>query len=288
VLTRWSDETGIGVDSLAVVSWNTHVGGADIAGLVEDLRGGSLTGAPVTHFVLLLQEVHRTGSEVPHDTLGNAPRRIESRPPGGARLDIVETAHRLGLDLYYVPSMANGRAATAGTAEDRGNAILSTLPLGALAAIELPYEAQRRVAVAATVQGTTADGRLWRLRVASVHLDHRSRWSRLLATFGPGRRRQAGALAAALESDGPAAVGGDLNTWSLAPLEGALPLLQRSFPSPMRGSDPTFAAVGGVRWRLDHLLFRLPDGQPARARRLDDRRGSDHHPLLGWVRFISP
>ncbi|MDH3197701.1 MAG: hypothetical protein OEO21_05620, partial [Candidatus Krumholzibacteria bacterium] len=32
------------VDSLAVVSWNTHVGGGDVIGLVAGLRSGELTG----------------------------------------------------------------------------------------------------------------------------------------------------------------------------------------------------------------------------------------------------
>ena len=37
--------------------------------------------------------------------------------------------------------------------------------------------------------------------------------------------------------------------------------------------------------RLDHLLFRIPDGSEARVQRIEERYGSDHHPLVGVVRF---
>jgi endonuclease/exonuclease/phosphatase family metal-dependent hydrolase len=280
---------GDGVDSIAVISWNTHVGGADIVGLVEDLRAGAFTrGEPVRHFVLLLQEVYRAGADVPRRPDAPAPRRIAPAPPGGApRFDIVETARRLGLELYYAPSMANGRASP-DWAEDRGNAILSTIALTDLAAIELPFEAQRRVAAAATLRGVTTSGRPWRLAVASVHFDHRSRPSRLLASLGAGRRRQAVALLDALDAADACVIGGDLNTWSLQSLEGAVPALERVFVTPAGlGAQPTFATPWGFHRRLDRLLFRVPDGQAARARRLNDRRGSDHHPLLGWVRLDS-
>lgn len=118
--------------------------------LVQDLRAGRLTGGrPVPHFVLLLQEVHRAGPQVPPTESESVPRRIAANPPGGARVDIVEAARRLALELFYVPSMANGWESA--PAEERGNAILSSLPLADLAAI--PYEAQRRVAVAPRFEG---------------------------------------------------------------------------------------------------------------------------------------
>src|SRR5687767_5557567 len=54
------DSTSVPVDSLAVVVWNTNVGGAEIARLLADVRSGDLSGGePVPHFVLLLQETHR-------------------------------------------------------------------------------------------------------------------------------------------------------------------------------------------------------------------------------------
>jgi hypothetical protein len=47
-----------------------------------------------------------------------------------------------------VPSARNGPQTIAAEREDKGNAILSTLSLKDLIAIELPFEAGRKVAVA--------------------------------------------------------------------------------------------------------------------------------------------
>ena len=79
------------------------------------------------------------------------------------------TSRAPGSDRVYVPSMRNGGLTSK---QDRGNAILSSLPLDELSAIELPFERQRRVAIAATVAGHTRAGTPWSLRVASVHLDN--------------------------------------------------------------------------------------------------------------------
>lgn len=270
-------------DSLVVLTWNTHVGGGDIAGMVRDLRAGRYTdGVPVSQFVLLLQEVYRASADVPMTSAGAAPRPQHVSSYGNKRVDIVETARALGLGLFYVPSMANGRSAS-GLPEDRGNAILSTLPLRDLAAIELPFEAQRRVVAAATVSGTTATGAPWTLRLVNVHLDNKSRPSRLLQSFGGARTRQARALVKVLGNDSASVVGGDMNTWSLGFMEGAVGVLQQHFPLPANHpTEPTFAS-GGLR--LDRLMYRLPAKQTAETRRLDDRHGSDHHPLLGTIRF---
>ena len=51
--------------------------------------------------------------------------------------------------MLYAPSMRNGESAGGG--EDRGNAIVSTLPLADPTVIELPLERQRRVVVAASI-----------------------------------------------------------------------------------------------------------------------------------------
>jgi endonuclease/exonuclease/phosphatase family metal-dependent hydrolase len=279
-----ADTTVAGASSLVVVTWNTHIGGGDIPGLVQDLRAGAFTdGTPVDHFVLLLQEVHRASTEVPSDGRAARPRAIHTAPASAARTDIVETARALGLELFYVPSMANGRAAATGLPEDRGNAILSSLPLHDLTAIELPFEAQRRVAAAATVRGSTAAGTPWTLRLVNVHLDNKSRPSRLLQSLGGGRARQARALVEAIGDDSATVVGGDMNTWSMGFMEGAVGVLARHFPLPLQHpTEPTFA-VGGLR--LDRLIYRLPAAHSAETRRLTDRRGSDHHPLIGTIRF---
>jgi endonuclease/exonuclease/phosphatase family metal-dependent hydrolase len=277
---------GIGfLDSLAVISWNSHVGGGDLTRMVGDLRAGRLTGGvPLRHFVLLLQEVHRADAELPRAVAGaRVPSRVEGEPATGVRRDIVTTARELGLSLYYIPSMRNGVGLSAEPAEDRGNAILSTLPLSELRAIELPFEAQRRVAVAATIRGSGRHGE-WELQLTSAHLDTRSTGSRVLASLGAGRRRQAEGLLTGLQDDVPTVVAGDLNTWSLEPLESAVPFLRAHFPqTPIGPEESTFSTGWGYSRRLDHMFFRLPDGWQARYARVDDRYGSDHHPLLAWV-----
>ena len=287
ILTQ--DAAPVPVDSFALVSWNTHVGGGDLPGLVRDLRRGEFTDRrPVEHFVLLLQEVHREGADVPRNPNASAPRRIAASPPEGPRKDIVATAKQLGLNLYYVPSMANGLSTGDVTPEDRGNAILSTLPLTELGAIELPYEKQRRVVATASVTGRASTGEPWELRVMSVHLDHRSRNGRVWQSFGGGRARQARALVATLDTAHATILGGDLNTWSLGPLEGAIGILEDHFPVPAGYSpEPTFGTASGLGgMTLDRLMFRLPAPWSAVSRRIDDRYGSDHHPLLGWVRLL--
>jgi endonuclease/exonuclease/phosphatase family metal-dependent hydrolase len=272
------------LDELVVVTWNVHVGGGDLVRFVEDLRSGAVTGRPATTFVLLLQEAYRAGAEVPSPDSDRLVPRIDEAPPSGKREDIARVARRLGLHLFYAPSMPNGRSADAGSlAEDRGNAILSTLPLTELGALELPFEVQRRVAVSAVVGGITGDGRPFTLRLASGHLDTRSRWSRVLDSFGTGRGRQASALGAWLDSES-VMLGADLNTWSLGFLEEALDVLYARFPQSVRVSEATYSAAGVLGRRLDHLLYRLPEGT-VDVRRVPSRYGSDHNPLVGVVRL---
>jgi endonuclease/exonuclease/phosphatase family metal-dependent hydrolase len=267
------------LDSLVIVTWNVHVGGGDLFGLVNDLRQGVFTnGQSVEHFVLLLQEAHRAGVAVPRvPRAGAYPERILERPPSGERLDIIETAARLGLYVLYVPSMRNGLSEPA---EDRGNAILSTVPLDQTAAIELPYEAQRRVAVAAAVRGRDRSDSEWSLRVVSAHLDSRSRFTRILDSFGRGRARQARALSDAL-TEPAVVVGADLNTWSFERTESAVALLHASFEDTPPASEPTYH--GRLSRKLDHFLARLPEGWSASVRRAGTPYGSDHYPLIGVV-----
>jgi endonuclease/exonuclease/phosphatase family metal-dependent hydrolase len=275
-------------DSVLVITWNVRVGGGDIAAFVTDLRRGRLNGGvAVDHFVLLIQEAYRAGGAVPALQPGaRTAGRIAAVPPDGERADIVTTAAELGLHVFYVPSMRNG-AAGIDSHEDRGNAILSTLPLSDPAAIELPYEAQRRVVAAATVDVPTSTGQVWPLRFASMHLDNRSRLARGLATLGPGRGRQARALVQALAADPIAVVGGDVNAWAFGPFEVAPRILRRFFADAAEhdGKPTHFAA--GLGWRLDELFFRGTRVSMAGAERVDDRYGSDHHAVMAWVRFAA-
>jgi endonuclease/exonuclease/phosphatase (EEP) superfamily protein YafD len=88
----------------------------------------------------------------------------------------------------------------------------------------------------------------------------------------------------ALPVDAPTVLAGDLNTWSLGPLESAVDFLVSRFPdSPPPPDGATFGTDWGYSRRLDHMFFRLPAGWTARYERVEDRYGSDHHPLLGWV-----
>jgi hypothetical protein len=283
-LTDHAGLPGGAVDGLVVATWNVRVGAGDLQEFVSDLRRGALTGQPEPSFVLLLQEAYRVGAEVPLSE-SRLTSRIEIAPPSGERMDVVELASRLGLHAFYVPSMPNGVAEADGSQpEDRGNAVISTVPLRGLAAIELPFEAQRRVAVVATVAGSTSDGTPWSLRVASGHLDTRSRWSRFLDSFGAGRARQARALERGVTGD-TVVLGADLNSWSPGFLEGALDVLYDRFPDTRAVTDPTFHAAGVIPRRLDHLLLRLPDNYAVQVQRIEDRYGSDHHPVVGVIRF---
>ena len=57
--------------------------------------------------VVLAQEVYRTDSAIPVDPGRHAARRPAARA-GHRREEIVDTAHALGMNLRYSPSMRNG------------------------------------------------------------------------------------------------------------------------------------------------------------------------------------
>ena len=258
-----------------VVSWNTHVGAGDIDAFVGDLQSGRLTGRPVTDFVLLLQEAYRGGSGVP--SLAGVRWASAEQPPGDGhvRVEVTAAAERLGLSAIYIPSMRNGRPGA--TSEDRGNAILSSVKLSDVTAIELPLERQRRVAIAATVMVKGREGSTQPVRLICTHFTNMVMHHVWLLSES-GRLRQARALAQALPPDVPLIVGGDLNSWfgfrdaAYRQLAGTL-----SHAS-IEDRRPTFGPM-----RLDHLLFRLPGGWRTGLRRADSKYGSDHYPLIAMV-----
>jgi endonuclease/exonuclease/phosphatase family metal-dependent hydrolase len=262
----------IAADEVTLISWNVAVGDGDIGRLVRGLD----TRKPI---VLLLQEAYRAGAAVPRRVtpLTAYAGRLGGRDPG--RIDVQAVASRLGLQVYYVPSMRNGAPAL--TDEDRGNAILSNLPLTDLTAIELPFERQRRVAVAATVAGTSSRGMPWRLRVVSAHLDNMIGVERLLASGGEvARARQTRGLLSALNGQAaPLVLGGDFNSW-FGFSDRAYTETAKAFPqTAVTDRRPTFRGL----LRLDHLFFRLPDGWRAEFHRGDARFGSDHYPLIASI-----
>lgn len=286
VLARWSAAVGPPVvrangrahlepaDTLLVVSWNVALGAGDVAGALEDLRSTY----PAAQTILLLQEVYREGPEVPARPLAGirfAGRLGDDEHP---RREIESVAAAEGLNLYYVPSMRNGSPLVSD--EDRGNAILSTLPLSDFEAIELPFERQRRVAVAATVSGVREDGSPWSLRVVSAHLDNMVGAQRGWIFGGEfARTRQARALVDHLQHEPAVVLAGDFNTW-FGFNERATVEMARAFPDSDPGDRrPTFMGF----LRLDHLFFRFPGGWKGEVRRGPERYGSDHYPLVASI-----
>lgn len=265
--------TGDGpIDSLAILSFNVNLGAASAVALIDSLHAGAFTaGAPVTDFILLLQETIREGESVPDRVPkgSGTGRGVFPSPRRGPRLDIVRIADSLGLHLFYGPAMRSGKGRNpSGLSEDRGNAILSTLPLSSLVMVELPFGGARRVAQLARVSGRTRTGRTWSLQVGNLHFD--------VGPIGPSalsaiRARQARALAQITDSTGAVVVGGDLNAFSLRGTAESVKILQRAFPQTLQGDSlPTRGPQ-----RPDFLFFRLPGGyetRPYRTLRLTSGR----------------
>ena len=281
------------LDRLAIVSWNIHEGGGDADELIRRLRLGEFTGgAPIDQFVLLLQEATRRDSAVPRRIPRGypAPRPIVSRRDS-KNADVRRFADE-GLSVLYAPSMRNGEPARGDRdqrAEDRGNAILSTLPLLEPRLVELPLERQRRVVVVAAVEGRTSRGAPWRLDLVNVHLDT----ALALLHGGPfaARRRQATALLSALgvsraqvDSERAMVLAGDFNTWR-GEGEAAIRFLTDAFPAtPSADQVPTWRGPLGTHATLDHVFVRGPVS-PSHVVRLPSRFGSDHFPLMTVVAF---
>jgi endonuclease/exonuclease/phosphatase family metal-dependent hydrolase len=267
--------------TFVVMTWNVWVGRGRLLELVERLAAGELGVPGDLPPVLLIQEAFRQDDTVPERSNGFAPRELVTRIR--PRQDIVEVTRRLGWNLRYIPSMRNGVERN-----DRGNAILSPLPLGPATAIELPLVLQRRVAVSAAV---TLSGH--RIRLVSMHLDPR----------GPAGYKWLGAAGRALQTshfladmeDPTVVIGADLNlgrgraerAWRLL-VEGGFEIGVPPEPLPWRH---TYHAL--PRLVLDYILVRNQAGAigSTSIRRVDedpsDRGphvfGSDHHPLLARI-----
>jgi endonuclease/exonuclease/phosphatase family metal-dependent hydrolase len=281
-------ESAAAVDRVAIVSWNIHEGEGDVSELIRRLRAGEFSGGtPVGEFVLLLQEATRRSRAVPSHIPRRSPVPGRITPRAGAPDRDIQRFADEGFAVLYAPSMRNGEVhdrEESDDAEDRGNAIISTLRLEDPHVIELPLERQRRVAAAATVAGHNSRGAAWELEIVDVHLDT------AVALFHGGpfaaRRRQAGALVGALRTLDQSShgtrttvVGGDLNTWR-GRRESAVRLLADAFPDTSTTENvPTWRGPLGLHARLDHIFV---GGASRRvdAIRLPSRFGSDHYPLL--------
>ena len=283
VVENAPSESAAQLDSMPVVSWNVKVGGGDVRRLVTQLRRGRLTGGePIEHFVLLLQEAHRAGATVPAHVAGaRVPRGIAAKAADGTRRSIDNVARELGLSLAYVPSMRNGGRTTAGEFEDRGSAVLSTLPLHDIVAIELPLVRQRRVVVAANVAGRTTQGDDWTVQFASVHLENRPARG---VTGVSERDLQMQHLLRVLPAAEQSVMGGDLNTWARGAAEPAVARALEQHPDTGPAPvGPTFDGPALFDVKLDYLFARMPEGRMSGYERVEERFGSDHHPMLGWV-----
>ena len=258
----------IGIEDITFVSWNVHVGNGDVRAFVTDLTSGTHTnGRPVGHYVLLLQEAVRTSGVPQLGTTASGASRIRARSPAAA-IDIVQISRELGLSLVYVPSMRNGNSQDV-PAEDRGNAILSTLPLSEPTAVELPGERQRRVVIHAKAGSVS---------VAVVHLDALGSLKRLRVFWTPWMRDKQVISAAASLPPGPLVIGADLNTW-----HGRDELAVRFLGQMFKATPMTTERQGlGLRV-LDYMFFRAGPNRRAHYRQLENRYGSDHRPLVGWV-----
>jgi endonuclease/exonuclease/phosphatase family metal-dependent hydrolase len=267
--------------SIVVLSWNVWIGRGRLRELISRLRAGEFSqfGAdPDLPLLVLIQEAYRRDPTLPPVPSGPSGRVLVAQL--GPQEDVVETAESLGLNLRYAPSMRNGVLQS-----DRGNAILSTLPLHDSHAIELPLVLQRRVAVSSELSLGTR-----KLRVVSAHLDPRGppghRW---LGTDG--RERQARHLINSL-AEPTVILGADLNLGRGRYERAWRALSEADFtfgvPPSIPGWRHTFHAL--PRLVLDYLLVRNRAGiiRRARVHRLDEHPldrgprvfGSDHHPLL--------
>ena len=256
------------MSDIAFVSWNVHVGRGDIRSFVNDLRAGVHThGRRFPHYVLLLQEAVRTDAVPAFAARASGAKRIaphDSVPP----IDIVRVSGELGASLIYVPSMRNGSSA-ADAAEDRGSAIVSTLPLLNPVAIELPGERQRRVVITAQIGSFS---------VAVLHLDALGGGNRLRLFWTPWMRDAQVRTTTSVLPDGPLVIGADLNTWHGRD-ERAARRLARMFRA-----TPLSVDRQGLGLRvLDYMFFRAGANQRARYRQVERRYGSDHRPLVGWI-----
>jgi endonuclease/exonuclease/phosphatase family metal-dependent hydrolase len=288
-----------------VVSWNVEGRAGDIPGFLrEELGYDCGTRRGTQHFVILVQEAVRRSIRVPKAAPEYAPALGSAATRD--RADFTEAARECGLSYLYVPSMRNGIEEYADGREDRGNAILASLPLVDPTAIELPFEGQRRVAVMASIEAPVSRDTI---SFVSLHLDTFAGVARVLLTGGSSKERQVLGLVDALGLDGASSrgttrrhtllVAGDLNTWSER--QTAVQRLVEYFPDsppvddqPTRGQFPTdhiFAIVG-------EPAALAQDGNDAtpfiRGLTIDvesyeliaDRYLSDHKPRL--LRLTSP
>lgn len=270
-------------DTLIVVGWNSWIAGGDLREFMQTElglvcgEGGPRLQAGFKPFILLLQEAYQRSTMVPGvPPDAPVPWRVGPLKRPADALDVVDVARACGLAVAYVPSARNGPESDGAYGEDKGNAVLSSLPLKDVAAFELPFEAGRKVAVGAEI---LLPDRAEHVFVVSVHLDVASTLARTLKTGNRTRERQVLGLLEGLDlhgwSDGASVVGGDFNTWSSR--DAALKTMLESHPD----SPPITGETSRGPFPADHIFFKAdPEGAfslvPFSYRTISDSQGSDH------------
>ncbi len=263
-------------DAVLVLAWNVWIGRGRLDALVSRVRGNH----PLP-LVVLVQEAYRSDDSVPRDATAYAASDFSQR--SFPELDVSALARELGLHLRYIPSMRNGAHRS-----DRGNAILSTLPLEDTLGWELPFSYQRRVALAATVR--LRDARA--VRMCSAHLDPRGGSARdLLGVLGRGAQAQA-VLEQLGQDPVPVVLGADLNLARGRRERAYRVFMEAGFRHGVPERAPAWPHTYHrmPRLLLDWMLVRDPGGMIAalEIERVDEQPddrgpyvfGSDHHPLL--------
>jgi endonuclease/exonuclease/phosphatase family metal-dependent hydrolase len=227
----------------AVVTWNMHEGKGDLPRLLDDLASGRLAGVAARDYVLLLQEAIENGEH-----------------------DVTRIAAARGDAAFYSSVRRLDARVT-------GNAIVSTRPLVAPRAIDLPRQRQPRAAIVATIEMAGE-----RVVVVDAHLENRLAWWRGGLFGDTARGRQADALLRVVPPAGPAIVGGDFNTL-LGANEPAWKKMLARFPDTQEPHRPTFRD----RAVLDHLFVDAPPDWDVRQFVARDAYGSDHHPVIAVI-----
>jgi endonuclease/exonuclease/phosphatase family metal-dependent hydrolase len=139
------------------------------------------------------------------------------------------------------------------------------------------------VVALAEVAGQTSAGEAWTLALASVHFENRGPgrppdWVR-------GRAQQAQALIAELPESKLAVVGGDFNTLN-GENEPAVRIVGARFANTAtHPKNITYVSYVVVRSQLDYLFFQCAGSHRATYWRARSRYGSDHYPIMGFVRL---
>ena len=253
--------------TVAIVSWNTHVGAGDIDGFVADLAAGRLTAGTVPDdYVLLLQETYRAGRDVPAagggEDAGRLSRRGRRTPLARAKTSSSPPAGS-GFTRSTCRRCAMARRGTkiGGTRFSRRDRSRASPPSSCRWSGSVASQSARRSTWdhPPPIQS--------RLRVVTAHFSNFVA-HHLWVLSEPARVRQARALAQILRDDQPTALGGDFNSW-FGYADAAYRTMTHVLPGP-RPADrrPTFTGM-----RLDHLMFRLPQGWHATTRRADGATG---------------